>query len=1564
MAPIREFVSGLRPSRRKKRGDAGSSTPASSSLDVSNTPADTVSTVQTPPNPQIGQTGQSVNTINPDTDSDNFGIREKLWNKAYDWTKEQDGELVAAYEKVLSRELAAISSDSQDNAISSTDLRQRQAQMEGLVQVGMERLGVGKVRAERPLQGLLGLSNIIGTALQPVPQAAIAWVGVSFALQSLVNVTTEARANHEGISYVVMRMDWYSELSQLLLKENAVDGGKSSNLRSQLETRIIDLYSLLLSYLMKSVCSCYQSRVFRYFQNTIKLNDWEGSLKEIQDAEQSLQHDTTQYSTQQMRSNLEALVVIARDRHTELLLGIGKAIQGYAARQAKEKMNEKDKKALKHLCLTDPGDDMERIQQTKDKLLEGSCNWVLDRPDFVNWLERDGGGVYWIKGEPGKGKTMLMIGIIKDMLQMSPEDARISFFFCQNADPNLNNATAVLRGLIYQLASQDESLMAYIREPYDNRGQALFEDTNAFFAMKKILSQIFEHPDMPKMFIIVDALDECLGDLDPLLEFLTGHVSSSKLHCLVSSRPRSEIRNALLEAEECNALDLDESAAEDVKAIVESYIDRQARALAKDKRYSPQLHEQVRSYLQSHSGNTFLWAALVCKQLRKTPVFNVLSILRSFPSGLPALYGRMMEEVYRTDEESPGTLGYCRQILAAITLAYRPLTLDELCLVADLPQQLTEDSANVEAIIDKCGNFLTVRKETVYVVHHSAKEYLSIHTNEVIFPNGRSAVHCGIVSRALKMMSDTLRRDVWNLRDPASSIENIKAPDPNPLDSIGYMCVYWVEHLCQLDAHLQRQLGLCSDGAIEIYIREHLLHWMEALSLLRSLRAGEELLRKLVNIMEVGSLIPSVHDNELLLALQDATHFVDYHRHMIEETPLQVYTSAVIFSPTASRVRLLFESQISPWIQGRPLMEADWRLHLHAINLRNDSGQCVAMFPDGEFLATGRQDGAIEVWDLKKRTVEHIFSGHEDFVVSVAISPDGKTMASGSADNTVILWSWLTRSSITTLTGHKKVVTSVSFSSNGKLLASGSVDTCILIWEVHTGTLRHILATHTSPVYSVAFLGNTQVVSGGSDDTILIWDAITGVNQSSIPHELEEVRSLVHIPDDGSLAICGFTGTHILSLTNERVIQRLGEETSGGVMAALAISPNGSLLAAGPYAGVVQIWDLKTGIAKEELQMDRDITDMAISNDGQTIAIVSSQTVYVWDTATKVSLRTVEGHRSSITYVCLSPCGQWVATGARDGVVVLWARKTGLIVRKLEGHSEAIHCLDFSYDGLRLTSGSSDSNACIWQVQTGALLHTLAGPYKIVRDAKFSADGNKVVLFYEVGKIRIWDAHTGNSIKSIGTTGYQLTSICLSPNGQLLACGDLFGKVAIWNLRTNEVQTVSEESWDIVSNVNFSTDGKHLASMIDYECVAIFDVETWTLQQTLKTGLVRRLRFSEDNSRLLSNRGAIALDWSLPQGSAVDPTWVGYGLDPRNEWVTWNGKRLLRLPVECDGHSCAVVDHTIALVYDDNRIVMLEFEDGADPFALEPEPEPGRLREALLPDGSLQPQKIYHATGV
>ena len=251
---------------------------------------------------------------------------ERLWDLAYDNLKADQPKLVKAYEKFLSCKLdenasSSIASKSPESAIEQTNSETRRSQMSQLVQAGLKKTdaeaklkqGIGNA-----MQVILSAKDIIDSAIQTVPQAALAWTGVCFTLQMLLNPVHETKANREGIVYIIYRMDWYWKLSKLLLKENMVDEGASAELRRELEKRIIDLYKTILSYQMKSVCSYYRNRGFAFLGDIIKLDDWNGNLKTVQDAENAVRRDSDVYNTQQIRSSLERLVQIAMTQMTKL----------------------------------------------------------------------------------------------------------------------------------------------------------------------------------------------------------------------------------------------------------------------------------------------------------------------------------------------------------------------------------------------------------------------------------------------------------------------------------------------------------------------------------------------------------------------------------------------------------------------------------------------------------------------------------------------------------------------------------------------------------------------------------------------------------------------------------------------------------------------------------------------------------------------------------------------------------------------------------------------------------------------------------------------------------------------------------------------------------------------------------------------------------------------------------------------------------------------------------------------------------------------------------------------
>ncbi|KAN0075190.1 hypothetical protein V8E54_007801 [Elaphomyces granulatus] len=149
-------------------------------------------------------------------------------------------------------------------------------------------------------------------------------------------------------------------------------------------------------------------------------------------------------------------------------------------------MTDKDNCCLADLLLTDPRNEKIRIELTKGGLLKDSFRWILDNSEFQRWRGDKQSQLLWIKGDAGKGKTMLMIGIVDELEQQvakSSVSEVLSYFLCQGTDSRLNSATAILRGIIYLLASEHPFLISHLRKKYDHAGRKLFDDSGAFYGL-------------------------------------------------------------------------------------------------------------------------------------------------------------------------------------------------------------------------------------------------------------------------------------------------------------------------------------------------------------------------------------------------------------------------------------------------------------------------------------------------------------------------------------------------------------------------------------------------------------------------------------------------------------------------------------------------------------------------------------------------------------------------------------------------------------------------------------------------------------------------------------------------------------------------------------------------------------------------------------------------------------------------------------------------------------------------------------------------------------------------
>ncbi|CAH0055033.1 unnamed protein product [Clonostachys solani] len=386
------------------------------------------------------------------------------------------------------------------------------------------------------------------------------------------------------------------------------------------------------------------------------------------------------------------------------------------------------------------------------KRLDGTCNWITDRPKFQSWMsKKDKFSLLWINGPAGFGKTVLCARAVQYLTETLTTPVAHFFFssdFESQADPFV-----VIRSWIYQLILQDADIFDLVYDAW----LELVDRQAANHVIEKLFEDIVS--SAPNCVLVLDGIDECksLHELEHTpFEVMKRVATNYGVQILIVSRNEPDIRHALEDDGGVQRFNEYKITTHDVRQDTESYSRSIVRKRLSNK--AEDIKNDVSQRMAARCDGQFLWLKMQGDSLRRGMSKKQLEqAINNTPSGLTQIYERNWESI---SSYEPPDMKRAYNLLRWAAFSLRPLTVGEITeavLIEDdssefpieeLPDKFDEDYINSE-ILDLCGSLIEVRPSqlhilkkyvTVHVTHFSVRQYLLQKvsgTAQVLGANGR-----------------------------------------------------------------------------------------------------------------------------------------------------------------------------------------------------------------------------------------------------------------------------------------------------------------------------------------------------------------------------------------------------------------------------------------------------------------------------------------------------------------------------------------------------------------------------------------------------------------------------------------------------------------------------------------------------------------------------------------------------------------------------------------------------------------------------------------------------------
>ncbi|EGX50024.1 hypothetical protein AOL_s00076g375 [Orbilia oligospora ATCC 24927] len=1089
-------------------------------------------------------------------------------------------------------------------------------------------------------------------------------------------------------------------------------------------------------------------------------------------------------------------------------------------------------------------DEPECLPGTRTDLLRDLNTWIADPKETR---------IFWLCGMAGTGKST----ISRTLARILSENGQLgaSFFF-KRGKANRGDASRFFSTLAMDLQSIIPQLGPYISETVEKDPNICQKSLSEQFQkllfdpLKKIRRT--DVPDPSKaLVLVIDALDECEGDgiVQRIIEFF-GQLAGVDLNMRIfaTSRPEAPIKAGFEDlTRDHKDILLHNIQEPTIKDDISIFLQYEFGKIRKTRKLGSNWPgDGTIVTLTDMTVPLFISAATLCRFIgdKRFSVHqrleNVLKFRNaSFASKLDQTYRPIFDQILAdTDKSEEDELirGF-QEIVGTIILLESPLGLTSLSILLDMEEE------QLHCRLDRFQSVINISDDPgtpIQIYHLSFRDYLldrNKHTDW--FRINSSQLHWSIGANCLRFLSKALKPDICNLIHPGTRIQDI---DPTVrgqhiTPEIAYSCQYWAYHL----THCMDESGLDEEKSQTLlkFLESHLLHWLETMIILGALDKALDAVNNLQS-----------PNQGLSALLRDAIFFVNLHSGTISEAPLQLYSSALLFTPENSIIKRLFFRGLPAWIPRPQSWHGDWGYCVRdicptEIEIQDE----LVISPDGNLLAFIDGRDTCEVRNAISGKVSQLISitelircdGQKMSILSVHFTEDSKYLVAIVNTGQVVLRDLLTgRTSLKIInldinsnTGHdpefsnslqKQIKTSES--SQSANYAAFSSDSMFLAFGYDNGQVKMWARSNFESDFQPSHL------QGFDFDPILAdrrpWDFLL----MEFEPKTKTLAAVLYNwwPDGAPLSILEAVTIFILWDIKSGNIVNTYRYYNEKAPYACAFSVDCKYLAVALPESTVEIWDSTSHSTLQQLKESLDrpknkVRSFKFSPDGKHLAIgYTEQRVRILDLMNEVYIERYKEERG----------GYW-----EMGPMVF--SKNGYLLFCIRIDQLQAWCIDLA--GLK--ASSHDGTLQSRQIKEPKVSRSIDRVSEVLKPiATLSPDRKYLAVSRSPGKLQLQDLVSGKSqilLTDEPSMGFEAaTDFEFSSDSKWLAANRATGHLVLWETNNASGAPRTLEPSDVQGERRYEVAG----------------------------GTPRSLCFSIDNNQLFYITGNVTVEaWNLATGS-------------------------------------------------------------------------------------------------